>query len=579
MRRSHGRGGAGPPILCVAFVALVTAPGCGGTEDDAAPAGAPAAGPFTFVDATTAWGLRATHHPHRSESRHLPEIMGSGLAVADVNRDGAPDLLVVDSGPLEPLDEGGGETRVFLNDGRGRLTDGGDAWTMRHGYGMGIAVGDVDGDGWIDAFVTTYGARDRLFRNTGSGFVDVSDAWSVPRSTEWSTSAGFLDADADGDLDLYVARYIAYDLATAVKCYQNRIHIYCTPDLFDAAPDVLLRNDGGRFVSDPGALDAGEAGKGLAIWIGDVDLDGDADVYVANDQTRNNLHLGNGDGTFDDVGLVSGAGYSEEGNEQAGMGADATDVDGDGRLDLVCTNFQGETNALYLQLAPGWFREMSDALGIGVTSRTHLGFGVDFFDADNDGDEDLMVANGHIDDRVEEHTTGVGFAQRNLLFALEDGRFRDVTDTSGPALSDLKVSRGLVTADFDGDGDLDVACSNNGGPVQLLRNDTPGGGRFVGLWLEGTSTNRSAIGAVLDIQIGDDTIHRQVHGAGSYLSVPDLRVHVGLGDAPRIDRLVIHWPGGEDQTIEALDADAYYRIVEGRLSEPFTPGAGVVPPG
>jgi hypothetical protein len=499
--------------------------------------------------------------------------MGAGVAVLEANGDGAPDLLFVQSGPLAAGRSGdGASSALYLNDGKGRFTDVSTDWQLpRHGYGMGVAVGDVDRDGRDDLLITTYGAGDALWRNTGESFQPMA----LPAlGTAWDASAGFFDGDLDGDLDLFIVRYVDYDVANAVKCYQNQLHVYCTPDLFRGTPDVLFRNDSGRFSDATRAsqiVDAG--GKGLALVAGDVNLDGKTDLYVANDQTRNNLYIARGPNAFEDIGLWSGVGYGESGKEEASMGADFADVDGDARVDIVCTNFQGEPADLYLQGDGLLFRELSDARGIGAPSRARLKFGCELFDADNDGDEDLAIANGHIDDRVSEHSPGLSFEQTNTLFeSTGAGEFRDVSGGAGDPFGTPGVFRGLVTSDLDGDGDLDLVFTRNDAPPLIARNETNAAGRFVGLWLVGREVNPSAIGAIVRARVGEKTIVRQVQGSESYLSSSDRRVHLGLGEGTRIDALTIEWPGSTAQEIGALDGGHYYRIEEGRPPVAFVPG-------
>ncbi len=553
------------------------------TESAVTPAPRPTPAPpstgLRFEDRTADWGVRFTQHAGRHDDRWMPETMGAGLAIIDVNRDGAPDLLFVDSGSLADDVPAGAGPRLFLGDGKGGFSDQTKAWGLTlSGYGMGIAAGDVDGDGWIDVYLTTVRGRDRLLRNDGGkGFVDVTEGWSVVPSG-WTTSAAFLDLEQDGDLDLYVVRYVTYSVQDALKCWFRSIHIYCTPSLFDAQPDRLLRNDGDRFTDISDRI-AGSFGKGLAIGTGDLDADGDTDLYVANDITRNLLWLNDGSGGLVESGQLAGVAYSELGREEASMGVAVADYNGDGRQDLAVPNFQGESTNLYAGGESGLFRERSDAAGVAITARAKLGFGVEFLDADNDGDEELMTANGHVSDNVADYRDGVTFAQRNSLYEnLGDGQMKDVTDGAGPALADMQVSRGLVVGDLDGDGGLDFVFSNNEGAAQVGGNSTPDRGHWLSLWLEGVRANRSAIGAVVTARIGERTITREVRGASSYLSVSDRRIHLGLGEADRVDSLTVTWPGGAPQTFQDVAADRHLHLVQGGTPTQYTPGAAVIPP-
>jgi hypothetical protein len=536
-----------------------------------------------FEDGTSAAGVKFQHVPDRSSERYMPEIIGSGLALADFNRDGAVDLFCVNSGSLVALERpANARHRLFINDGKGRFTDETDNWNIPDiGYGMGVAAADYDNDGNVDLLITSYSYGELLLRNTGDRFENVTESARIQPQGGWSTSAGFFDMDADGDLDLYVARYVDYTRANALRCYANRIHIYCTPVLYAALPDRLLENNGdGTFtdVSTVRGLPA-EACKGLAVGIGDIDQDGDVDVYVGNDTSRNFLLINDGKGHFTDIGQPSGVAYSETGVEEASMGADFSDFDDDDLIDIVCTNFQSETTCLYRQGDGLFFREVSDTAGVGRTARSRLSFGVDFFDADNDGDEDLIMANGHIEDNIESYREGVYFKQLNTLYEnVGGGRLIDVTERAGPALADRQVSRGAVTGDIDADGDLDYAVANNGGTAQIGINTTANRGNFVSLWLEGVTCNRSAIGARVETTVNGRVIKRQVVGACSFLSSSDPRVHLGLADHNVATDITIRWPDGQTQVLNNLPANAYYHVVQGKAPRAYTPGERRIQP-
>jgi hypothetical protein len=529
-----------------------------------------------FTDATQASGVNFKHIPTRTENKWLPEIMGSGVGVADFNRDGAPDIVLIGGGAVGANRSAEAKNRLYINDGKGKFTDKTDEWKLEsRGYGMGLAVGDFDGDGWTDLFLTSYEGDNRLLKNTGAGFEDVTENSGIKSDGGWATSAGFFDFDADGDLDLFIVRYVDFTTANAQKTFRNRMLVYPTPILYKAVADQLWRNEGGGKFTDASAQ-AGinsAPGKGLALALGDIDSDGDTDVYVANDTDSNYLWINDGKGKFKNIAQLSGAAYSEIGREQGNMGADFSDVDGNLLQDIAVTTFQDEATAVYSQTAPLLFSDVSDAIGIGQTSRARLKFGLDFFDADNDGDEDLLVANGHIEDNIDQNSDSVSFAQINSLYEnLGNGKFTNISASAGNALGDKQVSRGLATADFDADGDLDFIVSNNGGTAQIAFNETTQKGNFVALWLEGERANRNAIGTRVVARIGDKKIERQIMGAQSYLSISDFRVHFGLGAAQKIDELTIYWLGGEAQIIRDLQSGKFYYVRQGKEPQPFVAG-------
>lgn len=553
----------------IIFLFVISIVGCDGTQKTNADKQTNSTSSnIQFSDATKGSGVSFTHIPTRTENKHLPEIMGSGVAVADFNNDGWTDILLVNSGELDkPTRSAEAKNYLYLNDGKGKFSDKTDEWNLSGvGYGQGVAVGDYDNDGNTDVFLTSFEGDNRLLKNTGEKFEDVTENSGISSDKKWATSAGFFDYDNDGDLDLFVVRYVNFTTANPHKVYRNRMQIYSTPIYYNPEPDQLWENDGkGKFadVTEKVGL-GGKNGNGLAIGIGDIDKDGDQDIYVANDSDANFLWINEG-GKFKEMAQISGSAYSEIGKEQGSMGVDFSDVDSNDFLDIVVTNFQKEQTALYSQTSKMLFNEVSDAVGIGEAARQKLSFGIDFFDADNDGDEDLLVANGHIEDNVDKNSDTETFPQLNTLYEnTGDGKFTDITNNAGKALKDKQVSRGLAIADFDNDGDLDYVIANNGGTAQIALNETKEKGNFVGLKLEGDDkTNRDAIGTRLVAKIGDKTIERQIMGAQSYLSVSDFRVHFGLGKAEKIDELEVYWLGGEKQSLKNIQSGRYYYLKQG----------------
>ncbi|MEZ6093300.1 MAG: CRTAC1 family protein [Pirellulaceae bacterium] len=552
---------------------------------------------LNFVDWTERSGFAFSHVASRTSEKYLPEVMGAGVILADFNRDGAPDIFAINGGdvmtcPNRPDDI---PNRLFLNDGVGNFTDVSAEWNVQgFGFGMGGAAADYDNDGWTDLFLTSWGGGERLYRNVnGTKFEDVTAESGIVSDGQWSTSCGFLDMDRDGDLDLYVARYIDYTRENAIKCFFNTYHTYCAPLLYRGVADRLFRNNGDGTFEDITSsafpaetlLNAGlgeiqdiNACKGLAVGIGDLNNDGWTDIYVANDASRNFLFINQQDGTFDEIGRKSGVAYGENGMEQSGMGAALSDVNNNGRLDVACTNFQSETTNLYSQDDSLSFVDRTDEYGIGQTSRAKLSFGVCFLDADNDGDEDLITANGHIFDNVELFASGIDFKQANSLFeSMGDGKFQDVSAVAGDALEDAQVSRGLAVGDIDSDGRVDYLVANNGGTFQFAHNDTPDTGNFVSLWLESDRGNTNAIGTQVVLHIGDKTLNRHVFGASSFLAVNDWRLHIGLGTAESIDRLEIFWPGEETaQIFKNVKANQFLYLRRGGVLQEYQPGKNTI---
>ena len=553
-----------------------------------------------FIDATETSKIAFLHEPHRTKNRWMPEIMGSGLLLADFNRDGACDALIVNSGIVgEATRPAGSENRLFLNDGYGVFRDVTAEWGLpSRAYGMGGAVGDIDNDGWPDVFLTTFGGGDQLLRNTGAGFEDITARAGIASDGKWSSSAAFFDCELDGDLDLYVTRYVEYNPETALKTFFNNVHVYSTPLLFSGVPDNLWINNGdGTFTDNSEALIEACRGvsvgsseelqpdqpqnewKGLAVGVCDIDNNGLPDIYVANDTTGNLLFVNQGNGQFTESARLAGVAYGDTGTEQAGMGVDFSDFNDDGKLGIVCSNFQGEPANLFFQSGPMFFVDRTDTHGVGQATRSRLQWGVKIVDFDNDGDGDMVMANGHLYDQVETMLTGVTFGQPNSLFENQGkGRFRDISESAGPALSDKQSSRGLAVADINSDGRLDFLVSNNGGTLQVAINETEQPGSFVSLWLEGAQSNRSATGAKITARTGERTIRQQIYGGTSYLSASDTKVHFGLAEFKVIDELTVHWPSGTNQTFRDIQVGRFYHLTEFGEPVSYVPGKAVFPP-
>ncbi|MDQ3347200.1 MAG: CRTAC1 family protein [Acidobacteriota bacterium] len=516
--------------------------------DQAAPAGPVPS--VQFSDVTARSNIDFVHQSGASAEKYMVETFGSGVAWIDYDNDGFVDLYFVNGAP-------GSANALYRNNHDGTFADvtrqAGVAGDSSRSYKTGVAVGDFDGDGLLDLYVTAFGPN-ILFRNNGNGsFTDVTSASGVAGgATEWSTSAGFFDFDRDGDLDLYVANYLAFRLDDNPYCGVRKegYRMYCNPTIFDGAADRLFRNNGNGTFADVSreAGIANPAGKGLGVAFCDFDRDGDTDVYVANDLVRNFLYRNQGDGTFVDVAYGAGVGFDTNGKPQAGMGVDCADVDGNGFPDIFVTNFSEELNALYKNRGDGSFDDASATAGLG-SGYIPLGFGTKMFDFDNDGDLDIHVTNGHVIDNVQLYRSAFTHAQRDQLFENLGGRFQDVSDSSGAALRQPRVGRGMAVADFDNDGHLDVVISSLGQRPVLLRNDGVRKRNWILIRAQGKKGNTSGLGARVRVETAAGVQTREVNNVASYLSSSDVRLHFGLGDARSIDRIEITWPGGAKQTL------------------------------
>ena len=523
-----------------------------------------------FTDVATEAGIDFVHENGASADKLMPETFGSGLAWIDVDNDGWPDLFCVNGANLSKGTRSPGH-RLFRNLGNGKFADA----TARAGvagnggFGTGVAVGDYDRDGFLDLYVTGFGSN-QLLRNQGNGtFADVTSRAGVA-GAGWSSSAGFFDYDRDGDLDLFVARYLDYDLKANIHCGFRKpgYRMYCDPRTYDGVADLLYRNNGdGTFTDVSRAAGiANPSGKGLGIAFGDIDGDGWTDIYVANDGVRSFLYRNRRNGTFEDITYSAGAGnYDENGKPKAGMGVEIADYDGDGRPDIYVTNFSEEMNSLYRNAGQLMFEDRSADGGL-ASGLLPLGFGTKLADFDNDGDNDIYVTNGHVIDNVRLYHPHLSHAQRDLLYENTGGRFRDVSATAGPAFRIEHVGRGAAVADYDNDGDLDIAVSNCGGRVMLLRND--GGNRRH--WL----AVKAPFGTGVRLTSGGRTQYKEVTPAGSYLSSSDPRLYFGLGSETVIQRVEVSFPSGRTEILTNVQADRELTLTDpGARGRPDAPGA------
>ncbi len=520
-----------------------------------------------FEDVTVAGGVTFRHVTGAAGEKVMQETMGSGVAIFDADGDGDLDLYFVNGAPLpgaSPASPPPGNV-LYLNAGDATFTDATAAAGVGDtGYGMGVAVGDYDNDGDADLYVLNHGPN-VLYRNNGDGtFTDVTAAAGVG-DPAWSSSAVFFDADADGDLDLFVVNYCDGSPTNNKWCGRkgDEWRAYCTPQVYSAAPDTFYRNEGkGRFVDatrEAGILDTG--GKGLGVVPLDFDGDGDIDLHVANDSTPNQMWRNEGGGRFKEVGLLAGIAYSEDGRSEAGMGTDAGDFDNDGRLDLLVTNLDYETNSV-LRNTGGTFLHMSYPSGVGAKSLGMVGFGVNWLDADNDGLLDIFVANGHIIDNIRLYNDTLTYEQSNQLFLNQgDLTFREVGAAAGVAVPN--VARGSAVGDLKGDGRLDLVVSRNGGTAAVFLNRGPAG-RWLRVVTRGTRSNREGLGARVTLTSGGQRQVREIHAASSYQSSSDPAAHFGLGAAEKVADLTVRWPSGLEETFTVEGVDRTLVVVEGK---------------
>jgi len=523
------------------------------------------AGP-RFSDATLEAGIDFAHVNGANGQKFVIETVGPGGGFFDYDGDGRLDIYLVNGAAVPGTEyEIAPQNALYKNNGDGTFIDAtAVAGVGDTGYGMGCAVGDIDNDGDLDLYLTNFGAN-TLYKNNGDGtFVDATAQAGVG-DERWGSSSAFADVDRDGFVDLYVGNYHDFSYANHRLCAEggSGLQLYCGPEAFDGVSDVLYRNRGDGTFADMTAaagLDS-DQGKELGVVFGDVDLDGDPDLYLANDKTLNFLYLNDGTGHFTEDGLLAGTAYNEDGDVEAGMGVDMGDYDNDGYPDLFVTNFQWETNTLYKNLGDGSFVDETLLAGLGKGSIPYLAWGTRFFDVDNDGDRDLFIANGHLESDVEfyEDTT---FPQRNQLFLnIGDGRYEEYVAVAG-ALALKRVSRGAAFGDYDDDGDIDVLVANITSRPTLMRNDGDAG-HWLRLRLEGVESNRAGIGARVAVHSGGLVQTDEVRSGASFLSQSDLQLHFGLGAAEVVERVVVHWPSGLVEEYAELVVDRELVLVEG----------------
>ena len=556
------------PFVAAALAAGVVGDGVVRGQRQDGPEGTAGAA-VRFTDVSREAGIDFRHVNGSSPDKHLVETIGSGGLFFDYDNDGWIDIFLVDGGSIaDPNVARQARHRLYRNRGNGTFEDVTSRSGIQHrGYGMGACAGDYDNDGRVDLYVTSFGPN-TLYHNGGNGvFTDVTRTARVGGPGLWSTSCAFADLDRDGDLDLFVTNYVAADAKYNPFCgnAKLRIRFYCHPLNFEPLPNIVYRNDGNGVFSDISAQSGVGAyrGNGLGVVIADVDDDGWPDVFVANDSVPNFLFHGMGGGRFGEMALRAGVAVATDGRARAGMGTDTGDYDGDGHLDLVVTNLDSEMHSLYRGLGNRLFAYATSESGIGPATLPFVGFGVVFFDFDNDMQLDLAFANGHIMDNAPLFRPGATYAQRNLLFRnVGQRRFADVSRNAGSGFALEKVSRGLVSGDIDNDGDLDLLVTNNGQTADLLRNDGGSHGNALLVRLIGTQSNRDGVGARLRLTTATRTQIREVTAGSSYLGQNDVRAHFGLGAVAFADRLEVRWPSGRTELLQNVPANQIITIRE-----------------
>jgi len=523
---------------------------------------------IAFTDITTQAGI-SFRHVASPEKKYIVESMSGGVALFDYDNDGDLDIYLVNSLTVDLVKtKGKTKSQLYRNLGGGKFTEVAEkAGVSDIGWGMGVAVGDYNNDGFEDLYVTCLGP-DYLFKNNGDGTFTNVTAKAGVSDPRWSTGASFFDYDRDGDLDLFVSNYVDFDVnnlpefGQGKSCQYKSIAVQCGPRGLKGAGDSLYRNNGnGTFteVSKAAGVSDPDGYYGLGVITSDFDEDGLIDIFVANDSTPNFHYRNKGDGTFEEIGFVAGTGVNENGSEQGSMGVTVGDYDHDGKLDLFVTNFADEYNTLYHNNGKNSFTDLSYAAKVAAVSLPYVGWGTKFFDYNNDGWVDLFVANGHVYPQLP------GYRQRRLLHRNNrDGTFSEVSANFGAVLTEDRVSRGVAFGDIDNDGDIDLIIADLDGPPQLLRNDGGNTDNSILIKTVGVKSNRSGIGARVTVVSGDLTQVDEVRSGDSYISQSDLRLHFGLQKRTKVDSIEVHWPSGVVDKVSSVGVNRIVTIKEGQ---------------
>jgi len=523
-------------------------------------------------------GIHWVHENAMSDMRYLPETMGPGVAFLDYDNDGWMDIYLVNYGPTDfwkpskPI-----RSALYKNNRDGTFSDvTAKAGVAANVFGMGVAAGDYDNDGFPDLFVTAYGTP-ILYHNNGDGtFTDVSEKAGLGAQIfegHWTTSAVWFDFDNDGRLDLFTCSFVDYAHSHHLSCGDNKIgrHYYCIPRMFQGTSNLLFHNNGdGTFTEVSRGTDIAKAiGKGLGVVATDINNDGLMDLFVANDTVQDYLFMNRGKDAqgktkWEEIGVSAEVAFNDNGVVRSGMGVDSADFDGDGYMDLFVANIDHENFSLYRNNKNEDFTDIAHKQNVAQSTRLLSGWGLKFFDYDNDGALDLILANGHPDDMIQQYSPQVQYREPLVLFHQEAGVLRDVSADAGPAFTQSFSARGLAIGDYNNDGGLDVLIGNNGGPPLLLRNNAARGNHWLGLKLEGTRCNRDAAGAWVSWSAGGVKRSRMKTGGGSYLSSHDPRMVLGIGRAAKVDWVEIRWPkpSGKVQKLTDLPVDRYIAVKE-----------------